>query len=255
MNTCNHGLLRICERIGGNESFNLVFSQMMEDRKILQWFVDLLYNHKQMVWSGRVWSMTMMYGHFRPLPILFVYLNDVQITETRRVFKVTCIDWQRNIHGVVDIYIKIYPELVDGEYYIIRQPPKIKYRHTCAMKNIVFGFDTRDFHTMISECVKEALWLMDSCCVEGVYDLVHMRKMMRLHSTHFLNNAVFSTRLMSVLTYACRLQNAIRLYIINKCSCAFKGSDSCKCLSLCLNIRDRFPEGNLLHDNVVLFKT
>jgi hypothetical protein len=250
---CNHGLLGVCERIGRNESF-LVIAQMVEDRKILRWFIDLLFKHKYIT-QQRVWPVTLMYGHFRPLPILYVYLSDMRITETQRTFKITCIDWQRNTHGIVDVTIVIYPELVYDGYYMIRQQPKIKHKHTCAMDNISFGFDRRDFCTNVSDCVNEPLWLLDSCCAEGVYDVVQTRKMMKMHCAHSVNNTVFSSRLLSVLMYACRMRNAIRTYIRDNCSCDFKGTDCCKCLSLCLTIRDHFPEGELLQDDVVLFET
>jgi hypothetical protein len=250
---CNHRLLAVCERIGRNESF-LTLAQMVEDRKILRWFVDLLFKHKNMAIQRRVWPVTLMYGHFRSLPILYAYLSDMRITETQRTFKITFMDWQRNTHGVVDVTLVIYPELLYDGYYMIRQQPKIKHKHTCAMKSTSFGPDRHDFCTDVSDCMNEVVWLLDAACEEAVYNVVQTRKIMRMHRAHSVNNAVFSTRLLSVLMYACRLQKAIGTYIRNNCSCDFKGTDCCKCLSLCLTIRDHFPEAALLQDDVVLFK-
>ena len=116
---CNHGLLSVCEIINGNESRRCL-EQMFEDRKVFAWFIDLLFKHKNLLMKQRVWPVTLLYGVFRPLPLLYAYLNDVQIIDKQRTFTITFTDWQRHTYGVVDVTLDIYPQLQIEGYYLIK---------------------------------------------------------------------------------------------------------------------------------------
>ena len=253
---CNHGLLGVCETIGAKESETKA-KQILEDRKVFAWFIDLLYKHKNILNPGnqRVWPVILLYGVFRPLPVLYTYLNDVQIMDKQRTFRITFTDWQRHTYGVVDVTLDIYPRLQIEGYYRLKGEAKIVHKHSCIMVNTSFGPNRTDFCEQVSNCLVEFLWLLDQCCRENIYDVVEIRKLLVCHNVSLLNNTMFSTRLIEVLMYACRLENAIRTYITDRCFCRYAGSNCCKCLFLCLTIRDRFPEANLLADDVVLFKT
>ena len=253
---CNHGLLSVCEIINGNESRRCL-EQMFEDRKVFAWFIDLLFKHKNLLMKQRIWPVTLFYGVFRPLPLVYAYLNDVQIIDKQRTFRITFTDWQRHTYGVVDVTLDIYPQLQIEGYYCIKTEAKIVHKHICVMTPTVFGPTRTDFCKQVSNSLVELLWLLDECCQENIYDVVEIRKLMTRHNVSLLNNTMFSTRLIDVLMYAYRLQKEIRTYITTCCSCSFGvlSPTYCKCLFVCLTIRDRFPEANLLADGVVLFAT
>ena len=253
---CNHGLLSVCEIIRGNKS-QQCFEQMLEDRKVLTWFIDLLFGHKNILMKQRVWPITLFYDVFRPLPVVYAYLNDVEIIDKQRTFRITFTDWQRHTYGVVDVTLDIYPQLHIEGYYCIRTEAKIVNKHICVMTPTVFGPTRTDFRKQVSDILNEFLRLLDQCCQENMYDVVEIRKLMAQHGVSLLNNTMFSSRLIDVLMYACRLQKEIRTYITTYCSCTYGilSPTHCKCLLMCLTIRDRFPEANLLADGVVLFAT
>lgn len=253
---CNHGLLSVCEVINGNET-RTCFDQMVKDRDVAALFFDLLFKHKNISNLGRVWSVTLLYGKLRPLPLVYAYLNGVQIMGKQRTFRITFTDWQKHTYGVVEVTLNIYPELQREGGYRVKSDPHIAHKHTCVMvydRN--FGVTRSAFEEQVSNIVVECLWLLEQCCEENMYDVVEIRQLMASHGVGLLNSTMFSTRLINVLMYACRLQKTIRTHITSCCPETTAACTYCTtCLFVCLTIRDKFPEANLLADDVVLFAT
>jgi hypothetical protein len=254
---CNHGLLGVCERIQGNETPRCI-DQMVKDRDVAALFFDLLFKHKNILHLKRVWGITLLYGKLRPLPLIYAYLNDVQISGKQRTFRITFTDWQKHTYGVVEVILDIYPELQREGGYRLKKDPRIVHKHTCVMVNATNfgGVTSLTFREQVSNILVECLWLLEQCCVENMYDVVEIRRLMASHGVTLLNSTMFSTRLINVLLYACRLQKTIRTHI-TRCCPETPAATTCTycrtCLFVCLTIRDEFPEANLWHDDVVFF--
>jgi hypothetical protein len=156
---CHHGLLNVCEIIKGNESRRCL-EQMLEDRKVFAWFIDLLFKHKNVLMKQRVWSVTLLYGVFRPLPLLYAYLNGVQIIDKQRTFTITFTDWQRHTYGAVDVTLDIYPQLQIEGYYCIKTDAKIVHKHICVMRPTIFGPTRTDFCKQVSDNILQIVVLV-----------------------------------------------------------------------------------------------
>ena len=237
MPNCNHTLLRPYSYVMDNEKL-LNVRDMLVDKKIYQFFVDLLNKLKTIsaaLYNDSFARTTMLFDDCL-VPMAYYYMYPVEYCgngDGSRKVTVSYIDWREKIYAQCEYIFHIYPRKSGSREYTNNLRVEFIVRHITAGARTT---NTRRIQRII-QAIGDQL-------VQWFFVLLEKSdREIELKCLH-VTGVLVSRRLVDFLKYMCTIHVRVKNYLRTNCQCGGY-NDVCTCVTLCATVRHLYDEHKL----------
>jgi hypothetical protein len=214
---------------------------MLVDKKIYQFFIDL-FNNDKTIFAFNTFAMTTMLLDNELLPLAFYYMYPVEYCirpDGAREITVSYIDWRQKIYAQCEYLFYIYPRKTGSREYTNNLRVEFIVRHITAK----FSPTNTNRAQRIVHAIGDQL-------IQWFFDLLDKNDR-EIEAKCLLETGVLvSRRLVDFLKYMCQIHVCVKSYLRENCQCG-GNNDVCVCVALCASVRRLYDVHKLCGDAVL----